>query len=289
MGFVQFPGTDTEPAKAGPGVAQQLQHLYTEYLAPFDNIYVASVFQKKGFFSPQAGPSALQGNHPGANSPQINNNPPPTQSNNGSPGNNMPGASQVNMVRLQRYCDRIRLIPRQMNAVMVYANVPAAELRTRGVPEQVVHFVENNRAHLQRTMQQQQMFRGMIPKPNMPGQASEPGRNNPDAIGSFSGMLPSQQQGSIPPAGPRPPPPGHPASMSVNGTSNGQLQPPQKPPPTNGIAATPPSYPSRPTQEQSQEAILYIQRTKHDFVTHSQYLDFLVPLIYLTLVQICPT
>jgi hypothetical protein len=112
MGFVQFPASDTEPAKAGPGVAQQLQHLYTECLATFDNIYVASVFQKKGFFPPQAGASGLQGNHNAANSPQINNNPPPTQGNNGSPGNNMPGASQVNMVRPQRYCDRIRLMPR---------------------------------------------------------------------------------------------------------------------------------------------------------------------------------
>jgi hypothetical protein len=107
MGFVQFPGTDTESAKSGPGVAQQLQHIYTEYLAQFDKIYMTSVLQKKGIFPPQAGPSAVggaQGNNLAASSPQINNKPPPVQGNNGSPGTtSIAGANQVSMVRLQRY------------------------------------------------------------------------------------------------------------------------------------------------------------------------------------------
>jgi hypothetical protein len=112
MGFVQFPGTDTEPAKSGPGVAQQLQHLHTEYLAHFDKIYVHSVLQKKGFFSSQPGSNATggpQANNPTAGSPQINNNPAPTQGNSGLPVNNMPGVNQVNMVRLHR--SRSRFTP----------------------------------------------------------------------------------------------------------------------------------------------------------------------------------
>ena len=42
MGFVQFSGTETEPAKSGPGVAQQLAHIYKELLAAFDHYYISS-------------------------------------------------------------------------------------------------------------------------------------------------------------------------------------------------------------------------------------------------------
>jgi hypothetical protein len=159
-----------------------------------------------------------------------------------------------------------------MNAVMVYANVSAPDLRARGVPEQVVHFVEHHRTHLQRTIQQQQVFRGMVQKPNGPGQASESGRMNSEALGSF-GMLPPQP-GSMPSAGARPlQPQSHlTAGMNLGGTSNGQPQSLQKPPPANGMASVQVSKPSRPTPEQSQEAIQFIQRVKNEFVTKSEYL-----------------
>ena len=38
---MQFPGTLTEPAKSGPGVAQSIQHLYKKYIAPFEAWYMA--------------------------------------------------------------------------------------------------------------------------------------------------------------------------------------------------------------------------------------------------------
>ena len=41
MGFVQFHRTENEPAKSGPGVAQQLAHIYKEYLSQFDGFYVS--------------------------------------------------------------------------------------------------------------------------------------------------------------------------------------------------------------------------------------------------------
>jgi hypothetical protein len=99
MGFVQFPGSDTEPAKSGPGVAQQLQNIYTECLAQFDQIYVRSVLQKKGFFPSTANNNTVggpQGNNPTISAPQVNSNPTPSQ------GNSIPGANHVNMVRLRR-------------------------------------------------------------------------------------------------------------------------------------------------------------------------------------------
>jgi hypothetical protein len=154
---------------------------------------------------------------------------------------------------------------------MVYANVSAADLRASNVPEQVIRFVEHNRAHLQRTIQQQQMFRGVL-KPNTQGQASEPGRMNPEA---FPGIVhPQQQVGSMPPAGVRPPPPqGHPPPAGVNipASSNGLPQPLQKPPPPN-VAPIQASRPARPTPEQSQEAMQFIQQVKNEFIQKSEYL-----------------
>jgi len=51
LGFVQFPGTATEPAKAGPGVAQSLQHIYKEFIAPFEVWYLGHVqdFRKQQY------------------------------------------------------------------------------------------------------------------------------------------------------------------------------------------------------------------------------------------------
>ncbi|KAJ7251684.1 ARID DNA-binding domain-containing protein, partial [Mycena rebaudengoi] len=43
MGFVWFPASETEPAKSGPGVSQHLAHVYMEYLAAFDNVYIATM------------------------------------------------------------------------------------------------------------------------------------------------------------------------------------------------------------------------------------------------------
>jgi len=44
LGYVQFPGTATEPAKSGLGVAQSIQHLYKEYIAPFEDWCTHSLF-----------------------------------------------------------------------------------------------------------------------------------------------------------------------------------------------------------------------------------------------------
>jgi hypothetical protein len=256
MGFVQFPGTDTEPAKSGPGVAQQLQHLHKEYLSQFDQIYVHSVLQKKGFFN------SLPNS---AGTPQVNN-PQSTNPTAGTSGGNVPGAGQVNMVCANLHISRAYLTSQQMNAVMAYANTSAADMRTRGVPDGLIQFVEQNRSHLQRTYLQQQAFRGMV-RPNAPGQTSEPERMIANVSG-FPNISPQQQQ-AIPSAGARPPP--QPpqqnhlqAGMNVSGASHGQPQP-QSPVP---------SWPARPTPEQSQQSIQLIARVKQDFVTRSE-LSFL--------------
>lgn len=85
MGFVQFPGTSTEHAKSGPGVAQKLQHLYQQYLQQFDHIYVHSALQKQSVPPNSTGTShvnSLQSNNPSA----------------GTSGGNTAGANYVQMV-----------------------------------------------------------------------------------------------------------------------------------------------------------------------------------------------
>ncbi len=46
-GFVQFPGSETEPAKCGPGAAQALQNIYKNYLQFFDNYYATQIMEKR--------------------------------------------------------------------------------------------------------------------------------------------------------------------------------------------------------------------------------------------------
>lgn len=86
MGFVQFPGTSSEPATSGPGVAQQLQNIHSEYLAQFDSIYVHSVLQKRALHS--------QGSN-GAGPSQVGN----AANSNGPTNNSIAGANQVSLVR----------------------------------------------------------------------------------------------------------------------------------------------------------------------------------------------
>jgi hypothetical protein len=47
MGYVQFPGTDTEPAKCGPVIAQQLEHIYRQYLGAFERAYIGNVLDSR--------------------------------------------------------------------------------------------------------------------------------------------------------------------------------------------------------------------------------------------------
>ena len=59
MGFVQFHKTENEPAKSGPGVAQQLAHLYKEYLSQFNGFYVTQQRMKQANANFQEQPAAF--------------------------------------------------------------------------------------------------------------------------------------------------------------------------------------------------------------------------------------
>jgi hypothetical protein len=52
--------------------------------------------------------------------------------------------------------------PQQMQQLMVMSHTSVAELRAQGVDEKMIHFVEQNRANLQRSFQDQRMFQNRV-------------------------------------------------------------------------------------------------------------------------------
>ncbi|CAK5268789.1 unnamed protein product [Mycena citricolor] len=132
MGFVQFPGTDQEPPKSGPMVAQQLFHIYKEYLASFDNVYISTVMESR---RKAEAVNATQRIVPGAA---------------GNAGPQLP-IQHVNQ--------------QQMQMIMSYAHLSAAELRRRNIPENMIMFVENHRATLARNAAEQGNFRHQLAGP----------------------------------------------------------------------------------------------------------------------------
>nr|GAT60914.1 predicted protein [Mycena chlorophos] len=148
MGFVQFSGSDSEPAKSGPGVAQQLAHAYKEYLAAFDNVYLSTVMESR----------------------------------------------RKNQANLQHPMARAPTDPAQMQLVMQYANLPTSELRRRGMPEQVIQFVENHRATiLQNRMDQAKFHEMLAPQQQQPG-GGPPPNNNLALAGGAQPMRPPPNQ-----------------------------------------------------------------------------------------------
>ncbi|EMD33412.1 hypothetical protein CERSUDRAFT_29934, partial [Gelatoporia subvermispora B] len=67
LGFVQIPASDTEPAKCGSGMAAHLHHVYKQYLATFDTMYINSIVRRKNEMRNQTlrvGPAGLSGMDP---------------------------------------------------------------------------------------------------------------------------------------------------------------------------------------------------------------------------------
>jgi len=68
LGFVQFPGNITEPAKSGPDVANFLKNIYSQYLELFDSHYIKAYLMKflprMGIpgSTPRQGGSSIMGN-----------------------------------------------------------------------------------------------------------------------------------------------------------------------------------------------------------------------------------
>ncbi|KAF8876731.1 hypothetical protein BD779DRAFT_1559591 [Infundibulicybe gibba] len=111
LGFVQFPGSGTQPPKSGPGVAQSLANIYTDYLVVFERMYVENVIVSGRKMLGQPGGTGPQ-------TPHLQANQQPNQ-------------------------QRPAFNARQMELLM---SPTAQEFRSRGVSKKVTQVAESQRA-----------------------------------------------------------------------------------------------------------------------------------------------
>ncbi|KAG6873246.1 hypothetical protein C0995_001266 [Termitomyces sp. Mi166 len=241
MGFVNFPGSETEPAKAGPGLAQRLAQVYREYLANFDQVYINSVMDSRRKMQAlhQAHMAQTQAAAAAAAAAGTSNGSLP-----------------------QNHTLRGALNGHQMQMVVGYAHQSVEELRRQGVQERIISFVESNRAYLQRTAMEQGMFRGQLNQGMRPEQhgisvAGPPFQNSSHqaANSQHANFLP--QPNGLPP--------------SIPGTGfmgNRQAQIPQPPHPSmqNGSLVAQPKNMSNTLQRIKLEA-------KAQFMQNTQVVD----------------
>ncbi|KAF5382094.1 hypothetical protein D9615_004211 [Tricholomella constricta] len=235
MGFVQFPGTDSEPAKSGPGVAQRLAQVYQEYLSGFDQVYINSVIESRRQMQAAAAVQAQAAAAAGGNGGPSQTQPQP----------------------------RGLLNAHQMQVVIGYANQSVEELRRQGVQEKIIQFVETNRAHLQRTVMEQGIFRG---------QFKNQGIRPPDQHGVQGGVTGTPFQG----AG------GHQNSAPAGGQNLSYMQRQNGLLPMRGINFMDNRQPPVPQQPHphphngntmiratKEQAMAFIQKTKGDFQSNT--------------------
>lgn len=155
MGFVQFPGTDTEPAKSGPGIAQQLAHTYKEHLQDFESMLVFTVRSR-----------AAQKNNLSQNGAQ----------------NNVPGSASGEMAHSVM---RPPLNPQAMANAARFVHMSVGDMRANGLPKQTVALIDRHRSDIMRWHQHSRL---MATKANQQV-------TNHEAPGEQSGMSTAHQGG----------------------------------------------------------------------------------------------
>ncbi|KAI0749853.1 hypothetical protein C8Q80DRAFT_1164314 [Daedaleopsis nitida] len=238
LGFVNFPGTDTEPARAGPALAAHLEHIYKEFLLEFDQQYMKQLYQHRRQFQmqqqKQMSPSGMASADSGI--PQQN-------------GSSFPQS-------LADIKD-----PKLASELVSYSVLSVAEMQQRGVPPHIIQLVERNREQLTRTLESQRNFAKNIQNAN-PAQRNV---SNPMANGQspMNGAMGNAQQ--------------IPNGLAKPNGSFAQQQPPHMPstsmPPHSQSQPHPgPSHPSgpipgqpgRPSAAQMQAAIDTVQRLREE-------------------------
>lgn len=236
LGFVQFPGNESEPGRSGPGIAQQLQNTYDQYLQHFESAYVLTVRNR------QMGASSQQPIHQmGPTPPAMGNNVAPGMS--GNP-------TEVPLNSGQRPLANQQIVATALRFVLTSAQ----DMRASRVPEHMIAFVERHRADLLKLYQQQAQLAAK--------------RNAEQEQQNVQGPLPNMQE--QPPVGsqssaPRPPQPvGANTMVGIADESkmgNGSFVP-------DSVAAALHRQP--PTQDQIQYAITAIGQIKHLFQQRSE-------------------
>lgn len=187
--------------------------------------------------------------------------------------------------------------PYQFNQMIPYAYINAAELRMRGINEQFIAHVEEKRPHLQRFIEQHHERRrqsngsaagainntpglgmglGGLPgsQPHQTQLQSQIMLNVPQQMNpNIRSGVPSGMQGTKPNEGT-----GIGLSnVSVTGVNDGmqrsQIPQPHQMPTQNSLAIAIPNQNAlrgRPSQEQINNAAMFVQRTKKEYMTRSE-------------------
>ena len=234
LGFVQFPGNDSEPGRSGPGIAQQLHNTYDQYLRHFESAYILTVKNRPTTGSPQ------QPIH------QMNPNPLAIGSNatlgmSGNPTEVPPNPQ--------------RQFPNQqfIAAALRHVGMSAQDMRAQRVPENLINFVERHRTELLKVYQQQ--IQQLMAKRN----AEQEQQNMANAQGSLPNMH-EQAPNGLQPGVQRPP---QPIGANTMVSAAGEVKMANEPFMQESVAAALPRQP--PTQEQIQHAIMAIGQLKHVF------------------------
>jgi len=234
LGFVQFHRTENEPAKSGPGVAQQLAHIYKEYLLQFDGFYVSQILEQR---------MKMQ---------------------------------QAN-ASFQAQMAAFNWSPQQMQAVIALSHMSTQDLHAQNVPEKMIQFVENHRASLQRTHQDQKNFqrtlRGVNPSPSQGG--SQPSEQGRPSVPGAPGIGPSNSFAGAPTQ--------HNVALTIAARQQFLQQQQQqqfqntanimqgRPPQQGGPQLQQSPLPARPNSQAIANAESLIAKYKHEYTTSSMF------------------
>ncbi|KAI0648888.1 hypothetical protein C8Q79DRAFT_1116664 [Trametes meyenii] len=194
LGFVHIPGTDTEPARSGPGLALRLQAIYKDFLLGFDRQYFIMMARRHQQMM---------------NAKLTNGN---TENGHASQG----GANGTSSGPEPRPLSGIQ--PQHMNELIMYSVHSAADLQRQGVPQHIIQIVEQNRDSLRQMFESQRAWRNRIAANSQNGQnQTGAGPLMPSTQNGANPMQNQQQAGMM--AGQN--------GMRSLGQPNGQALPPQ--------------------------------------------------------------
>ena len=290
-------GEDQVPSE----VAIQVATIYKQFLHHFDTIYVASFLQESQKRNAMNAPG-----HPQSQNPVMPPQPPPSTGTNPTVVNPQP---QRNPAGSQHPLQQVSQgppmgfpgnPPYQFNQMIPYAYIPVAQLRMRGINEQFIAQVEEKRLHLQRFIEQHEESKrkqgigsvaGTVNGTSglgmglsgLPGtQSQQTQLHSQMLMNAPQQMNPNIRPGVTPNVPGLTPKPNEGAGIGLNnvsitgvndGTQRSQVPQLSQMPTQNSLAnaiPNPNAIRGRPSQEHINNAAVFVQRTKKEYMTRSK-------------------
>ncbi|KAH9846241.1 hypothetical protein C2E23DRAFT_767284 [Lenzites betulinus] len=250
LGFVNIPGTDTEPARAGPALAHRLQAIYKDFLFMFDRQYYITMARRH---HQQQNPQPNISQKQNMENALAGQSRPPSV-----PGGVAPRTGEMPDSKL-------------MSELVAYSVVPAAELQRRGVAPNVIQLVEHNRVKLREMFDQQRTFHNGVEQSSQNQAGGVPQRNISNSMMDLpqQGAMP-QQNGMSALGQPNPQQVSHQAGNHGMGQVGGmpqnvpQQQQQQQQPMSVNLPPGMMRAPMRPSPAQQQAAFEMVTRVKNE-------------------------